>query len=64
MWGSSVDTWVSVNMLAAITVPNGLTSSQLLALSVLLLFSLPLSVALAPAILLWHCEAVKTFNRR
>ncbi len=27
MRGSSADTWVSVNMLTAITVPNGLTSS-------------------------------------
>lgn len=64
MRGSSADTWVSVNMLTAITVPNGLTSPLLLALSVLLPFSLPLSVSLAPAVLLWHCEAVKTFNRR
>ncbi len=68
MRGSSADTWVSVNMLTAISVPNGLTSSLSLAFSVFLLFSfsyaLSLSVSLAPAILLWHCVSVKTFNRR
>lgn len=47
MRGSSADTWVSVNMLTAITVPNGLTSSLLLAFSVFLLFSL--SYALSPS---------------
>ncbi len=47
MRGSSADTWVSVNMLTAITVPNGLTSSLSLAFSVFLLFSL--SYALSPS---------------
>lgn len=67
MRGSSADTWVSVNMLTAITVPNGLTSSLLPAffcLSPFLALLRSLSISLTPAILLWHCVAVKTFNRR
>lgn len=47
--GSSADTWVSVNMLTAITVPNGLTSSLSLAFSVFLLFSLSYSLSPSPS---------------